>query len=58
MKCLPSTLSLGFINGIMNNVKTDTLLAALVEVVGNKSVELNRQALALGFQTAQEMLNK
>ncbi len=53
-----NTLSLGFINGILNNVSSETLLAALIDVVGNKSTELNRQALALGFETAQKLVQK
>jgi 2-oxoglutarate ferredoxin oxidoreductase subunit gamma len=53
-----NTLSLGFINGIMNNVKPDNLMTALVDQVGNKSMEENRKALAIGYQKAQEIINK
>jgi 2-oxoglutarate ferredoxin oxidoreductase subunit gamma len=53
-----NTLSLGFINGILNNVKPENLMAALVDQVGNKSKEENSRALSLGYQKAQELLNK
>lgn len=53
-----NTLALGFLNGIMNNVKPETLMAALVDQVGNKSREENSRALALGYQKAQALLKK
>lgn len=53
-----NTLALGFINGILNNVKPENLMASLVDQIGNKAVEQNRKALSLGYQKAQELINK
>ena len=53
-----NTLSLGFINGILQNVTPANLRAALVEQMGAKSQEENGRALALGYQKAQEILQK
>ncbi len=52
-----NTLSLGFINGIMNNVKPGNLMEALVDLVGNKSKEENSRALSLGYAKGQEFIN-
>lgn len=52
-----NTLALGFINGILNNVKPENLLAALVDLVGNKSQEKNSMALSIGYKKAQEIIN-
>ena len=53
-----NTISLGFINGIMNNVKPENLMAALVDSVGSKSKEENSRALSIGYKTAQEIVKK
>lgn len=51
-----NSLSLGFINGVVNNVKPENLLAALIDLVGDKSKDENKAALELGYNTAREML--
>lgn len=53
-----NTVSLGFINGILNNVKPENLMAALIDQIGNKAKEKNSEALSVGYKTAQEILKK
>lgn len=53
-----NTVSLGFINGILNNVKPENLMEALVDQIGNKAKEKNSEALLIGYKTAQDLLKQ
>lgn len=53
-----NALSMGFVNGIVQNVSQDHLVEALLESIGNKAVDLNRKAISLGYETAQNLLKK
>ena len=49
-----NTLAMGFVAGILRNVSQENLMAALVDLVGNRSMEENRRALSLGFAEAEK----
>jgi len=51
-----NALAMGFVNGIVQNVSQENLTEALLESIGNKAVDLNKKAVALGYETAQKLL--